>query len=87
MTIETILLILESVLLAATILLVLFSLKEGRGRRRPRRNTEHFSRCWEESMHYEDYLKEIVRQTGATSVLLAKELQIDEREIEGLLAK
>jgi hypothetical protein len=38
-------------------------------------------------MHYEDYLKEIVRQTGATSVLLAKELQMDEREIEGLLAK
>ncbi len=48
---------------------------------------DHFSRCWEESMHYEDYLKEIVRQTGATPGLLAKELQMDEREIEGLLAK
>ena len=48
---------------------------------------DHFSRCWEESMHYEGYLKEIVRQTGATSGLLAKELQIDVREIERLLAK
>jgi len=48
---------------------------------------DHFSRCWEDSMNYEDYLKEIVRQTGATPGLLAKELQLDEREIEKLLAK
>lgn len=48
---------------------------------------DHFSRCWEESMNYEAYLKEIVRQTGATVGLLAKELQIDEGEIERLLAK
>src|SRR5512135_1049950 len=48
---------------------------------------DHFSRCWEESMNYEAYLKEIVRQTGATAGLLAKELQIDEGEIERLLAK
>ena len=33
MTVETILLILESVLLLATIILLLFSLREGRGRR------------------------------------------------------
>jgi len=38
-------------------------------------------------MNYEDYLKEIARQTGATPGLLAKELQLDEREIEKLLAK
>ena len=48
---------------------------------------DHFSRCWEESMNYEAYLNEIVRQTGATAGLLAKELQIDEGEIERLLAK
>ena len=33
MTVETVLLILESVLLAATIILLLYSIKEGRGRR------------------------------------------------------
>lgn len=46
---------------------------------------DHFSGCWAESMTYENYLKEIIRQTGATSGLLAKELQIDEGEIERLL--
>jgi hypothetical protein len=48
---------------------------------------DHYSRCWEESMNYGDYLKEIIRQTGATPGLLAKELQIDEREIEKLIAQ
>jgi hypothetical protein len=43
---------------------------------------DHFSRCWEESINYENYLKEVVRQTGATPGLLAKELQIDEKELE-----
>jgi len=43
---------------------------------------DHFSRCWEESVNYENYLKEVVRQTGATPGLLAKELQIDEKELE-----
>ncbi len=48
---------------------------------------DHFSRCWEESMRYEDYLKDIVKQTGATPGTLAKELQLDEGEIARLLAK
>jgi hypothetical protein len=48
---------------------------------------DHFSRCWEESMNFKDYLKEIIRQTGASPGLLAKELQIDEREIEKLVAQ
>lgn len=43
---------------------------------------DHFSRCWEESMPYEDYIKEVIRQTGATAKLLEKELQIDERELK-----
>jgi len=47
---------------------------------------DHFTRCWEESIFYEAYLKEIIRQTGATPKLLAKELQIDERELEKLAA-
>jgi hypothetical protein len=45
---------------------------------------DHFSRCWEGSMNYEDYLREIIRQTGATPGLLANELQIEEKEIERL---
>jgi hypothetical protein len=48
---------------------------------------DHFSRCWEESTSYNDYLKEIIRETGATSGLLAKELQIDEREIEKFISR
>jgi hypothetical protein len=48
---------------------------------------DHFSRCWEESTNYNDYLKEIIRETGATPGLLAKELQIEEREIEELISQ
>jgi hypothetical protein len=33
-------------------------------------------------MPYEDYIKEVIRQTGATAKLLEKELQIDERELK-----
>jgi hypothetical protein len=43
---------------------------------------DHFSRCWEESVPYEDYLREVIRQTGATAKLLEKELQIDEKELK-----
>jgi hypothetical protein len=48
---------------------------------------DHFSRCWEESINYEDYLKEIIRETGATPELLAKELKIDAGEIEKLISQ
>ena len=33
---------------------------------------DHFPRCWEESMPYENYIKEVIRQTGATPRLLEK---------------
>ncbi|RJX16633.1 MAG: hypothetical protein C4570_09205 [Ammonifex sp.] len=42
---------------------------------------EHFCRCWEEGVVYEEYLKEIIKQTGVTPKLLGKELQIDEKEL------
>ncbi|MEW6448713.1 MAG: hypothetical protein AB1426_11640 [Bacillota bacterium] len=42
---------------------------------------DHFYGCWEEGTLYEEYLKEIIRQTGVTPRLLGKELQIDEREL------
>ncbi|MEW6183819.1 MAG: hypothetical protein AB1500_11730 [Bacillota bacterium] len=42
---------------------------------------EHFIRCWEEAAVYEEYLKDIIKQTGVTTKLLGKELQIDEKEL------
>ncbi len=42
---------------------------------------EHFFKCWEEGTPYEEYLKEIIKQTGVTPKLLGKELQIDEKEL------
>jgi hypothetical protein len=45
---------------------------------------EHFFRCWEKSISYEEYIKEVMKQTGATPKLLAREFQIDEKELERL---
>jgi hypothetical protein len=45
----------------------------------------HFYRCWEESMSYEEYVKEVVHQTGLTPKLLEKELQIDTKELERIV--
>ncbi len=45
---------------------------------------EHFYNCWGKSMTYEEYLKEVIKQSGATPKLLARELQIDEKELERL---
>jgi hypothetical protein len=41
----------------------------------------YFEKCWEGNMGYEEYLREVVEQTGATPKLLAQEIQIDEDEI------
>ena len=46
---------------------------------------DHFYRCWEESVPYELYVKEVIQQTGLTPKLLEKELQIDAEELEKLL--
>ncbi len=43
---------------------------------------EHFYSCWGKNITFENYLKEVIRQTGATPKLLARELQIDEGELE-----
>jgi len=43
---------------------------------------EHFYSCWDKNMRYEDYVKEVMKQTGATPKLLAREIQIDEKELE-----
>lgn len=43
---------------------------------------EHFYSCWDKNITFENYLKEVIKQTGATPKLLARELQIDETELE-----
>jgi len=43
---------------------------------------EHFHSCWDKNIRFENYLKEVIKQTGATTKLLARELQIDEEELE-----
>lgn len=43
---------------------------------------DHFYRCWEESMMYEKYVKEAIKQTGLTPKQLGRELKIDENEIK-----
>jgi hypothetical protein len=45
---------------------------------------DNFYKCWDESATYEDYIKEIIKQTGATSKLLEEELQIDKKELQRL---
>lgn len=45
---------------------------------------EYFYRCWEKNMSYEDYLREVIKQTGASLKTLAQELQVDEEELERL---
>jgi ribosome-binding protein aMBF1 (putative translation factor) len=35
-------------------------------------------------MSYEEYLREVIKQTGASLKTLAQELQIDEEELERL---
>lgn len=46
---------------------------------------KHFIECLAESTTYEEYLKEVIKQqTGASIKLLARELQIDEKELERL---
>lgn len=47
----------------------------------------HFYGCWEKNITYEDYVREVVSQAGATSRLLALELQIDAEELERLAGK
>jgi len=48
---------------------------------------DYFQRCWEESMTYIDYVKEVIRQTGLTPELLAKEFHLDEVNIISILKK
>ncbi len=43
---------------------------------------EHFNHCWSSAISYEEYMKEVIRQTKASPRHLALELKIEEKEIE-----
>lgn len=42
---------------------------------------DYFLGCWDNSLHYEDYIREIVSETGASAKVLAMEFHIDADEI------
>jgi len=48
---------------------------------------EHFLTCWDSSTTFEEFVRETLRQTGSTPRLLARELGIDEDELEKLSRK
>jgi hypothetical protein len=45
---------------------------------------DHFYGCWEQSIPYEEYGREIIEQTGATPKVLEKELHVSSGELERL---
>jgi hypothetical protein len=47
----------------------------------------HFLDCWEESVPYEDYVRQTMAQTGSTVRTLARELQVDEQELARITAR
>lgn len=42
----------------------------------------YFERCWEGNIGHEDYVREVIKQSGATLKVLSQELQISEEELE-----
>jgi hypothetical protein len=47
---------------------------------------DSFYRCWEGSTSYEDYVQEVLKQTGASPKQLAREFHMDEKELEKLVS-
>ncbi len=47
---------------------------------------EHFYSCWEENITYEEYVRELLSQPGATPKQFARELQIDEEELKRVIS-
>ncbi|MDX1762789.1 MAG: hypothetical protein R3231_00555 [bacterium] len=45
---------------------------------------ENFRECWDASVPYEDYVRQILKKTGAPPHLLARELHVDAGELERL---
>lgn len=47
----------------------------------------HFCGCWQEDVTFEGYLREALGQTGVSAEQLARELNLDARELEKILSK
>jgi len=47
--------------------------------------SRHFYECWDDSMTYEEYLRQTINLTGAHTEVLSKELGIDVEEIERVI--
>lgn len=48
---------------------------------------ENFRKCWDASVLYEAYVLQILKKTGATPHLLARELRVDAGELERIAGK
>jgi len=48
---------------------------------------EYFDRCWEGDVGHADYVKEVIKQSGATLKVLSQELQISEEELEKIFSE
>ncbi|MDQ7786307.1 MAG: hypothetical protein RDU01_01745 [Thermodesulfovibrionales bacterium] len=48
---------------------------------------EYFYKCWEENIDHADYVKEVMKQTGASLKVLAQELQISEEDLEKIASE
>ena len=48
---------------------------------------EHFNGCWGSAVTYEEYMREVIKQTNASPRQLAMELKIEEKEIEKFTAE
>jgi len=45
---------------------------------------DHFYQCWDKNITYEEYAKEVLKQTGVMPKRLARELQINEEDLQRL---
>jgi hypothetical protein len=48
---------------------------------------ENFFKCWDNSIGYEDYVRELIKETGASPKMLARELGVDEKELERIVSQ
>jgi len=46
---------------------------------------DNFYSCWNAAIPYDEYVRDVVRQTGAPTKHLAKELSLDENEIDRIM--
>jgi hypothetical protein len=43
--------------------------------------SEYFTKCWDKGATYEDYIREVLRETGVSPRVLASELKMEESEL------